>query len=104
VVPLEFAGIRAGTPRKATASCRRERFDQAACEYAATLATGSVIATASEREQRIRKALDAATRTIPTHFGAKTRHCSTRGELDRVSLVVLAASILNFSRWPMKYW
>jgi len=37
-------------------------------EYAATLATGSVIATASEREQRIRKALDAATRTIPNAF------------------------------------
>jgi len=71
VVPLEFAGIRAGHETEghrilspATLSIKQP------AEYAATLAQGSVIATSAEREQRIRKALDSATRTIP---GARWR-------------------------------
>jgi glycyl-tRNA synthetase beta chain len=69
VVPLEFAGIRAGhtTEGHRILSSGALSIKQPV-EYAATLATGSVIATASEREQRIRKALDAATRTIPNAF------------------------------------
>ena len=59
------------TSAKAIASCRPARW-RSGCpaDYAATLADGSVIATSAEREQRIRKALDAATRTIP---GARWR-------------------------------
>ena len=39
-------------------------------EYSGKLASGSVLVSAAERELRIRKALDAATRTIP---GARWR-------------------------------
>jgi glycyl-tRNA synthetase beta chain len=65
VVPLEFAGIRAsGTSEghrilsSGALAVRQPR------NYVETLADGSVIASAAEREHRIRKALDAATRTI----------------------------------------
>ena len=71
VVPLEFAGIRAGhdTQGHRILSSGPLSISQPA-DYASTLAQGSVIVTAGEREQRIRKALDAATRTIP---GARWR-------------------------------
>jgi glycyl-tRNA synthetase beta chain len=66
VVPLEFAGIRAGDTSQghrilSTGPLAISR----PSEYASTLAAGSVLVSAAEREQRIRKALDAATRTIP---------------------------------------
>ncbi len=71
VVPLEFAGIRAGhdTQGHRILSSGPLAIKQPA-EYASTLSQGSVIVTSAEREQRIRKALDAATRTIP---GARWR-------------------------------
>ena len=71
VVPLEFAGIRAS----GTSEGHRILSDGALAirmpsNYVATLAEGSVIASSAEREQRIRKDLDAAARTIP---GARWR-------------------------------
>jgi len=71
VVPLEFAGIRAGDTSEGhrILSAGALTINQPN-DYAATLARGSVVVRASEREQRIRKALDAATRTIP---GARWR-------------------------------
>ena len=71
VVPLEFAGIRAGQ----TSEGHRILFSGTLhiahpSEYSEKLAGGSVVVSAAEREQRIRKALDAATRTIP---GARWR-------------------------------
>jgi glycyl-tRNA synthetase beta chain len=71
VVPLEFAGIRAGDASEghrilASSPVTVER----PAQYAAALAKGAVIVEAGDREQRIRKALDAATRTIP---GARWR-------------------------------
>jgi glycyl-tRNA synthetase beta chain len=71
VVPLEFAGIRAGHATQghrilSSGSLSIER----PSDYSATLAQASVVASGAEREQRIRKALDAATRTIP---GARWR-------------------------------
>src|SRR5215472_5001185 len=71
VVPLEFAGIRAGQTSEGhrILSAGALTINQPN-DYAATLARGSVVVRASEREQRIRKALDAATRTIP---GARWR-------------------------------
>ena len=71
VVPLEFAGIRAGHASEghrilSSGSLAISR----PSDYSATLAKASVVASAAEREQRIRKALDAATRTIP---GARWR-------------------------------
>jgi glycyl-tRNA synthetase beta chain len=71
VVPLEFAGIRAGhtTQGHRILSSGALSIDRPS-EYSATLAKASVVASGAEREQRIRKALDAATRTIP---GARWR-------------------------------
>ncbi len=71
VVPLEFAGIRAGHTSEghrvlSSGALPIER----PSEYSATLAKASVLASGADREQRIRKALDAATRTIP---GARWR-------------------------------
>jgi len=71
VVPLEFAGIRAGHETEGHRILAPEalKIDRPS-QYAETLAGGSVVVSAAEREQRIRKALDAATRTIP---GARWR-------------------------------
>jgi glycyl-tRNA synthetase beta chain len=71
VVPLEFAGIRAGPASEGhrILSSGSLPIDRPS-DYASTLAKASVVASAAEREQRIRKALDAATRTIP---GARWR-------------------------------
>ena len=71
VVPLEFAGIRAGQASEGhrILSSGSLPIDRPA-DYASTLAKASVVVSAAEREQRIRKALDAATRTIP---GARWR-------------------------------
>jgi len=65
IVPLEFAGIRAGQSSEGhrILSPGPLPVDRPS-EYSATLAKASVVVSAAEREQRIRKALDAATRTI----------------------------------------
>jgi len=65
VVPLEFAGIRAGHASEGhrILSAGKLKIDRPS-EYSEKLATGSVMVSGAEREQRIRKALDAATRTI----------------------------------------
>ena len=71
VVPLEFAGIRAGHKTEGHRILAPQAMSVSRpSEYAETLAGGSVVVSAAEREQRIRKALDAATRTIP---GARWR-------------------------------
>src|ERR1017187_8952463 len=71
VVRLEFAGIRAG---HASEGHRILSSGPLAIgrpsEYSSTLAKASVVVSSAEREQCIRKALDAATRTIP---GARWR-------------------------------
>jgi len=71
LVPLEFAGIRAGhtTEGHRILAPGALQIGQPS-NYAAALARGSVVVSATDREQRIRKALDAATRTIP---GARWR-------------------------------
>jgi glycyl-tRNA synthetase beta chain len=71
VVPLEFAGIRAGQTSEGHRILSSGELPIARpAEYASTLAKASVVVGAADREQRIRKALDAATRTIP---GARWR-------------------------------
>ncbi|MGA2902536.1 MAG: glycine--tRNA ligase subunit beta [Candidatus Korobacteraceae bacterium] len=71
VVPLEFAGIRAGhTSLGHRILSTGSLTIRQPADYALTLASGSVIVSAAEREHRIRRALDAATRTIP---GARWR-------------------------------
>ena len=65
VVPLEFAGIRAGDTSEGHRILSSGEVPIAQPgDYAEALARGWVIVSADEREQRIRKALDAATRTI----------------------------------------
>jgi glycyl-tRNA synthetase beta chain len=71
VVPLEFAGIRAGhiSEGHRILSPGSLPIDRPS-DYSSALAKASVVTSAADREQRIRKALDAATRTIP---GARWR-------------------------------
>ena len=65
VVPLEFAGIRAGHVSEGHRILFSGTLEIGSpSKYAEKLAAGSVVASGAEREQRIRKALDAATRTI----------------------------------------
>ena len=71
VVPVEFGGITAGNSSEGhrILSSGVIEIDQPA-NYAAALAKNFVTATSAEREHTIRKALDAATRTVP---GARWR-------------------------------
>src|SRR5262249_15064251 len=87
VVPFEFAGIKAGrNTRGHRILSPIELVIANAGEYAATLARASVLAARGEREQRIRKALDAATRTIP---GARWREDAE-----------LLNTVINLTEWP----
>jgi glycyl-tRNA synthetase beta chain len=71
VVPLEFAGIRAGQASEGHRILSPGSLPIGRpSDYSSALAKASVVASAAERQQRIRKALDAATRTIP---GARWR-------------------------------
>jgi glycyl-tRNA synthetase beta chain len=71
VVPLEFAGIRAGHASEGHRILSPGSLPIGRpSDYSSALAKASVVASAAEREQRIRKALDVATRTIP---GARWR-------------------------------
>ncbi len=87
VVPVEFAGIRAGhTTQGHRILSSGDLQVGTPADYAATLAKGSVIVHAAEREHRIRKALDAATRTIP---GARWREDKT-----------LLDTVVNLTEFP----
>ena len=67
VVPLEFAGIRAGSVSYGHRVLYGERPVPIArpAGYLSALEAAFVVADAAVRRQRIRKALDAATRTLP---------------------------------------
>jgi glycyl-tRNA synthetase beta chain len=87
VVPLEFAGIRAGEiseGHRVLSSGPVTILEPT--EYAEKLASGSVIVSAVEREQLIREALDAATRTIS---GARWREDKT-----------LLDTVVNLTEFP----
>jgi glycyl-tRNA synthetase beta chain len=73
VVSLELAGIAAGKKTRGHRILHSRDLEiRRASGYVETLSSAHVIATPAEREQRIRKLLDAATRTIA---GARWR-CS----------------------------
>ncbi|HKW75781.1 MAG TPA: glycine--tRNA ligase subunit beta, partial [Terriglobales bacterium] len=87
IVPLEFAGIRAGSETRghrilSSGSARIAR----AGDYHSVLANAKVQVVASERDHRIRKALDAATRTIT---GARWREDAG-----------LLNTVVNLTEWP----
>src|ERR1700733_12106636 len=67
VVPLEFAGIRAGNVSYGHRGLHGDRPVVIArpADYLATLKPAFVVADVAARRQRIRKALDAAARTLP---------------------------------------
>lgn len=64
VVPVEFGGVRAGKTSRGHRILGGEVQVTAPGEYAAKLAGAKVIAARAEREQRIRKALDAVARQV----------------------------------------
>jgi len=87
VIPVEFAGIKAGNESRG-----HRMFSNgiikigSAAVYKEVLSKAHVIAARSEREQQIRKALDAATRTIA---GARWRE-------DKE----LLDTVVNLTEWP----
>jgi glycyl-tRNA synthetase beta chain len=87
VVPLKFGGIRAGNESRGhrLLTPGKVRIPEAGSSYVETLRQSRVIGRA-EREQQIRKALDAATRTIP---GARWRE-------DKL----LLDTVVNLTEWP----
>jgi glycyl-tRNA synthetase beta chain len=70
VVPLEFGGHRASSTSRGHRLLGTEIKVAKPADYAATLERSAVLADKAAREHRIRKALDAATRTVP---GARWR-------------------------------
>ncbi len=102
VVPLEFAGIRAGdTSEGHRILSSGEVPVTRPGEYAATLATGWVIVSGAEREQRIRKALDATTRTIPNaHWRKDDFLLDTVVNLTEFPSVILGSFDAEFLTLP----
>ena len=86
VIPLEFDGVRAGQTRGHRIwSSGDVTIPRAGAAYADALRAAKVLGR-EEREQQIRKALDAATRTIP---GARWREDKS-----------LLDTVVNLTEWP----
>ena len=87
IVPLEFGGIRAGNQSRGhrILSSGAVMITSAGAPYVEALRAAKVLSR-PEREQRVRKALDAATRTIP---GARWRE-----DAD------LLETVVNLTEWP----
>jgi glycyl-tRNA synthetase beta chain len=88
VVPLEIAGIAAGNESRGHRVLHGEApvVIDAAKSYADTLRKAHVVVDAAERRQIIRKALDAATRTVP---GARWREDEA-----------LVETVVHLTEWP----
>jgi len=87
VVPLEFGGIRAGRESRGHRLLSNGGIEipRAGTDYVEALRAAKVLGQA-EREQQIRKAVDAATRTIP---GARWREDAA-----------LLDTVVNLTEWP----
>ena len=87
IVPLEFGGIRAGNQSRGhrILSSGAVMITSAGAPYVEALRAAKVLSR-PEREQQVRKALDAATRTIP---GARWRE-----DAD------LLETVVNLTEWP----
>jgi len=87
IVPVEFGGIRAGNQSRGhrILSDGEVSIPRAGSDYVESLRRAKVLGR-SEREQQIRKALDAATRTIP---GARWRDDNA-----------LLDTVVNLTEWP----
>lgn len=88
VVPVEFGGVKAGKSSRGhrILAKAQELTVTSPASYPETMKSGHVIPTYAEREHRIRKALDAATRTVP---GARWRE-----DKD------LLATVVNLTEYP----
>jgi glycyl-tRNA synthetase beta chain len=88
IVPLEIAGIAAGRISRGHRILHGETAVNvaAAKNYAETLRSASVVVSVAERRQIIRKALDAATRTVP---GARWREDEG-----------LVETVVHLTEWP----
>ncbi len=86
VVPVEFGGVGAGRESRGHRIIGKDVSFSNAASYASSLSGAKVVPTRAEREQRIRKALDAATRTIT---GARWRE-------DKA----LLDTVVNLTEWP----
>jgi glycyl-tRNA synthetase beta chain len=87
IVPVEFGGIRAGNQSRGhrILSDGEVSIPRAGSDYVESLRRAKVLGR-GEREQQIRKALDAATRTIP---GARWRDDNA-----------LLDTVVNLTEWP----
>jgi len=84
---LEFAGAKAGNQTRGHRILSAGEYKIArAADYQATLNSAKVLVSRAEREHRIRKALDAVTRTVP---GARWREDAA-----------LLGTVVNLTEWP----
>jgi glycyl-tRNA synthetase beta chain len=87
VIPLEFAGIKAGNQSRGHRILGPAQVAIASpSQYVATMQGAHVTALSDDREYKIRKALDAATRTVP---GARWREDAE-----------LLKTVVNLTEWP----
>ncbi len=87
VIPLEFDGIRAGSQSRGHRILAPKPIQiPGACSSYVDALRGAKVLGRAEREQQIRKALDAATRTIP---GARWREDNS-----------LLDTVVNLTEWP----
>jgi glycyl-tRNA synthetase beta chain len=87
VIPLEFAGIKAGNQSRGHRILGPEQVSIAAPgQYVEVMQAAHVTASTADREYKIRKALDAATRTVP---GARWREDAG-----------LLKTVVNLTEWP----
>jgi glycyl-tRNA synthetase beta chain len=87
IVPLEFAGIKAGKQSRGHRILGPAEVSiSAPSQYAEAMQGAHVIAPTADREYKIRKALDAVTRTVP---GARWREDAE-----------LLKTVVNLTEWP----
>ena len=87
VIPLEFAGIKAGNQSRGHRILGPQQVSIGSpSQYAETMTGAHVTVLSGDREYKIRKALDAATRTVP---GARWRE-----DAD------LLRTVVNLTEWP----
>jgi glycyl-tRNA synthetase beta chain len=87
IIPVEFAGIKAGHESRGHRILGPEQVSIGApSQYVEAMQAAHVVVDSTQREYKIRKALDAATRTIP---GARWREDAA-----------LLKTVVNLTEWP----
>src|SRR4051812_4112398 len=86
IIPLEFAGVKAGSETCGHRVLGSWTVLKAAKDYEAALESNKVVVDSRAREERIRKALDAAARTVP----------NVRWREDKE----LLDTVVNLTEWP----